>query len=133
MRAERDSALPFGLFAVAALLMAAIGGYGVAAYAIAQRTREFGIRNALGAVPRDVGRLVAWLTLWPTLIGVSGGVTGAAVLTPLVASMVYGVRPLDPLTYAVGVVVLMGVALGATWMPARRAIRIEPLAALRHE
>ena len=133
MRAERDSALLFGLFALAALVMAAIGVYGVAAYTIAQRTKEIGIRIALGAARQDVRRLVVWQTLWPTLIGISVGVAAAAILTPLVASMVYGVTPLDPATFAVGVVVLVSVALSATWMPARRAIRIDPLVALRYQ
>jgi len=133
MRAERDGALLFGLFALAALVMAAIGVYGVAAYTIALRTKEIGIRVALGAARQDVRRLVVLQTLWPTLIGISVGVAAAAILTPLVASMVYGVRPLDPATFAVGVVVLVSVALAATWMPARRAVRIDPLVALRYE
>jgi putative ABC transport system permease protein len=133
MRAERDSALLFGLFALAALVMAAIGVYGVAAYMIAQRTKEIGIRLALGAARQDVRRLVIAQTLGPTLIGIAVGVVAATMLTPLVASMVYGVTPLNPVTYAVGVIVLVSVALAATWMPARRAIRIDPLMALRYE
>jgi putative ABC transport system permease protein len=133
IRAERDSALLFGLFAVAALVMAAIGVYGVAAYAIAQRTREIGIRIALGATGHDVRRLVISQTLWPTLIGISIGLAVAAMLTRLVASLVYGVTPLDPATFAAGVVVLVSVALAATWMPALRANRIDPLQALRYE
>ena len=133
IRAERDSALLFGLFAVAALVMAAIGVYGVAAYAIAQRTKEIGIRIALGATGHNVRRLVVSQTLWPTLIGVSVGLAVAAMLTRLVASLVYGVTPSDPATFAVGVVVLVSVALAATWMPARRANRINPLQALRYE
>jgi putative ABC transport system permease protein len=133
MRAERDSALLFALFACAALAMAAIGVYGIAAYTIAQRTKEIGIRVALGAARHDVRRLVISQTLWPTLAGIGVGVAGAALLTRLVTSMVYGVTPLDPATFAVGVVVLVSVALAATWMPARRASRIDPLVALRHE
>ncbi len=133
MRAERDSAVLFGLFAVAALVMAAIGVYGVAAYAIAQRTKEIGIRIALGAARRDVSRLVVSQTLFPTLIGVAVGVAGAAMATKLVASMVYGLTPLNPATFAVAVLVLVAVALGATWLPARRATRIDPLTALRSQ
>jgi predicted permease len=133
IRAERDSAFLFGLFAVAALMMAAIGVYGVAAYAIAQRTQEIGIRIALGAARRDVRRLVVSQTLWPTLIGIAVGLAVAAMLTRLVASLVYGVTPLDPAAFAGGVVVLVSVALAATWMPARRAARIDPLQALRYE
>ncbi len=133
MRAERDSAFLFGLFALAALVMAAIGVYGVAAYTIAQRTKEIGIRVALGAARRDVRRLVVAQTLWPTLIGIAVGIAAAAMLTRLASSMVYGVTPLDPATFAASVGVLLSVALAATWMPARRAIRIDPLVALRHE
>ena len=133
MRAERDSALLFGLFAVVALMMAAIGVYGVAAYIIVQRTKEIGIRIALGAARRDVRRLVVSQTLWPALVGVSAGAAVATMLTPLVASMMYGVTPLDPATFAAGAIVLVSVALAATWMPARRAVRIDPLVALRYE
>ena len=123
IRAERDSALLFGLFAVAALVMAAIGVYGVAAYAIAQRTKEIGIRIALGAARRDVVRLVVSQTLAPTMIGIAIGVAGAVDATRLVASMVYGVTPLDPATFAVAGFVLVSVALTAAWLPARRAMR----------
>jgi putative ABC transport system permease protein len=133
LRAERDGALLFGLFALAALVMAAIGVYGVAAYTTVQRTKEIGIRVALGAARQDVWRLVVWQTLWPTLIGVAVGVAAATMLTRLIASMVYGVTPLDPTTFVVGAVVLVSVALAATWMPARRAIRIDPLVAIRYE
>ena len=72
-------------------------------------------------------------TLWPTLIGIAAGVAAATMLTPLMASMVYGVTPLDPIAFAAGVAVLVSVALAATWMPARRAVRIDPLVALRSE
>ena len=133
MRGERDSALLFGLFALAALLMAAIGVYGIAAYTIAQRTREIGIRVALGADAADVRRLVVTQTLWPTLLGISVGALAAAVLTRFVAAMLYGVAPLDPATFAIGAVLLVSVALAATWIPTRRAIRIDPLVALRYE
>jgi putative ABC transport system permease protein len=133
MRPERDSALLFGLFALAALLMAAIGVYGVAAYIIAQRTKEIGIRVALGATRHHVRRLIISQTLWPTLIGVFVGVPAAAVLTRLIESMMYGVTPLNASTFAAGVVVLVSVALSATWLPARRAMRIDPVVALRHE
>jgi putative ABC transport system permease protein len=133
MRGERDSALLFGLFALVALLMAAIGVYGIAAYAIAQRTREIGIRMALGADAAAVRRLVVSQTLWPTLLGIAVGVVVTAVLTRFVASMLYGIAPLDPATFAIAVVLLVSVALAATWIPTRRAIRIDPLVALRYE
>ena len=133
IRAERDSALLFGLFAVAALVMAAVGVYGVAAYGIAQRTKEIGIRIALGAVRRDVVRLVVPQTLAPTIIGIVMGAAGASIATRLVASMVYGVTPLDPATFAVAGCVLVSVALIAAWLPARRAMRADPLIALRSQ
>jgi predicted permease len=133
MRAERDSAVVFGLFAGAALVIAAIGVYGVAAYAMAQRTREIGIRIALGAGTRDVSRVVVAQALWPTVIGVAIGAGGGAAATGLVASMVYGVRPLDPATFTGTAVVLIAMAVAATWMPARRAARIDPLVALRDD
>lgn len=133
IRAERDSALLFGLFAVAALVMAAIGVYGVAAYSIVQRTKEIGIRIALGAARRDVSRLVISQALAPTAIGIALGVAGAAFATRLVASMVYGLTPLDPATFVLAVFVLISVALSATWLPARRATRMDPLTALRRQ
>jgi putative ABC transport system permease protein len=133
IRTERDSALLFGLFAVAALVIAAVGVYGVAAYAIAQRTKEIGIRIALGAVRRDVLRLVVPQTLAPAVIGIVMGGAGASIATRLVASMVYGVTPLDPATFAVAGLVLISVALTAAWLPARRATRMDPLVALRSQ
>ena len=133
IRAERDSALLFGLFAVAALAISAIGVYGVAAYAVAQRTKEIGIRVALGAARGDVSRLVVSETLVPTLLGIAVGVAGAAIATKLVASMVYGLTPLDPATFAMTVFLLISVALTATWLPARRATRMDPLVALRSQ
>ena len=133
IRTERDSALLFGLFAVAALVMAAIGVYGVTAYAIAQRTKEIGIRIALGAARRDISRLVASQTLVPTMIGVAIGVAGAAIAAKLVASMVYGLTPLDPATFAMAAVVLVAVALISTWLPTRLATRTDPLTALRSQ
>jgi predicted permease len=133
IRAERDSALLFGLFAVAALVMAAVGVYGVAAYAIAQRTKEIGIRIALGAVRRDILRLVVPQTLAPAVIGIVMGAAAASMVTRLVASMVYGVTPLDPATFAVAGFVLISIALTAAWLPARRAMRTDPLVALRSQ
>jgi putative ABC transport system permease protein len=132
-RAERDSAVLFGMFAIAALVMAAIGVYGVAAYALVQRTREIGIRVALGAAHAEVRRLVVRQTIAPTMIGILVGIAAATGLTQLVASMMYGVTPLDPPTFVGGVLVLVAVALAATWAPARRATLVDPLTALRYE
>jgi predicted permease len=133
LRTERDTALLFGMFAVMALLMAAIGVYGVAAYMTAQRTREIGVRIALGAGVADVRRLVISQTLWPTLSGIAAGAICAAMLTQFVVSMLYGVAPVNLAAFAVATVVLVSVAMFATWMPARRAARVDPLVALRYE
>jgi putative ABC transport system permease protein len=105
----------------------------MAAYAMAPRTKEIGIRIALGAARHDVSRLVVSQALVPTMIGVAIGVAGAAIAAKLVASMVYGLTPLDPATFAMAAVVLISVALIATWLPARRATRTDPLIALRSQ
>ena len=133
VRSERQSAVLFGLFAIVALGIAAVGVYGVAAYAMAQRTKEIGIRMALGAAWRDVAGLVISQALWPTLAGIAAGLAGAVGATRFVASMLYGVTPLDPGTFAGTTVVLAGVALAATYVPARRATGIDPLISLRYE
>ena len=133
LRAERDGALLFGLMAGLAVLMAAVGIYGVASYAIARRTKEIGVRVALGAARRDVTKLVLSQTLWPTAVGVAIGLAGASVATQLLVSMVYGVTPLDVSTFAGGAVILVSVALAASYAPVRRAMRIDPIDALRSE
>ena len=133
VRSERDSALLFGLFAVAALVMAAIGVYGVASYTFAQRTHEIGIRVALGADRAEVSRLVMMQSLGPTVIGIAIGIAVAMVTTRLVGAMVYGVTPLDPATFAGAAFALVSVAVAATWLPARRATRTDPLLALRSQ
>jgi predicted permease len=131
IRTERDSALLFGLFALAAIVMAAIGVYGVVVYAVGQRTKEIAIRMALGATRRNVVWLVVRQTLVPTLVGTAIGLGSAATATRVLASMVYGVTPLDPATFAVAVVALISLGLAAAWVPARRATRTDPLIALK--
>ena len=131
IRTERDSALLFGLFAIAAIVMAAIGVYGVVAYAVGQRTKEIAIRIALGAARRDVVWLVVRQTFVSTVIGTAVGVGSAATATRVLASMVYGVTPLDPKTFAGAVFLLMSLALAAAWVPARRATGTDPLIALK--
>lgn len=133
VRSERDSALLFSMFAVAALVMAAIGVYGVASYTLAQRTQEIGIRVALGANRTDVSRLVMMQSLWPTAIGIAIGIAVAVVTTRMVGAMVYGVTSLDPATFAGAAAMLVFVAVAATWLPARRATRTDPLLALRSQ
>jgi len=120
-----------GLFGVAALLLAALGIYGVIAYAVSQRRRELGIRIALGARPGEVVRLVLSDGLRLTLAGVAIGVVGALATSRLLAGLLVGVGSNDPMTFAAIVLVLVVVALAACWVPARRAARVDPLTALR--
>ena len=133
VRTERQSAWLFGLFTGMALLIAAIGVYGVAAYSVAQRSKEIGIRVALGAARRDVSSLVISQTLGSIVWGVGAGLAGAWFATRAIASPLYGVTPLDPATLAAAAVILTGVALTASFLPAHRAGRTDPMVALRSE
>jgi putative ABC transport system permease protein len=129
----RVSMAVLGVFALLALVLAAIGIYGVLSYAIARRTREIGIRIALGAQPGDVRRLVIGQGMRPVVGGVLLGVGGALLLTRLMQGLLYGVSPSDPGTLAGVALLLSAVALFATWLPARRATRVDALEALRSE
>ncbi|HEX4170406.1 MAG TPA: FtsX-like permease family protein, partial [Bryobacteraceae bacterium] len=120
-------------FAAAALLMALIGVYGVIAYSVTQRTREIGIRMALGAQRRTVVRVIVAQGLWMGLCGIAAGLLAAYGLTRLMTSLLYGVAPNDPLTFAAAGVVLAATVLLASWPPALKAALIDPLVALRHE
>ncbi len=120
-------------FACAALLLAAIGIYGVTAYAVGQRTREIGIRRALGAERGDVERLVVFGGLQAAFIGVAAGFAASAALARTVRAVLYGVTPFDPLVFAAAVSTLIVVAMIAAWLPARRAAHVDPMIALRAE
>ena len=127
------TAILTGAFGLLALLLAAIGVYGVVSYSVAQRTREIGIRRVLGARVVDVVRLVIGEGLALALLGVGLGLAGAGVLMTWTSSLLFGITAHDPLTYGVVAAILIAVAMLASWLPARRALRVEPVVALRHD
>ena len=122
-----------GLFALTALLLAGIGIYGVLSYLVSERTHEIGIRIALGAEKTNILQMVLRQGLGLTLAGTAVGLVGALIVTHLMTGLLYGVRPTDPLTFLGVAVLLIGVALLGCYIPARRAMRVDPLVALRHE
>ena len=125
--------LLLGVFGAVAFTLAAIGIYGIMSYAVKRRTREIGIRMALGARPGDVLRLVVGQGMRLALIGLAIGIAGALLATRVMGRLLYGVRPTDPPTFATITLLLAGVALAASWLPARRAVRTDPTLALREE
>ena len=122
-----------GIFAGVAVLLAAVGIYGVMSYSVSERTHEIGIRMALGAQPADVLRLVTKMGLQLTCIGVVVGAALALGLARLITIFLYGVKPSDPITYIAVAAALAAVALLACYIPARRATRVDPMVALRYE
>ena len=130
---ERMESVLLAFFGLLALALTAVGIYGVVAYSVAQRTREVGIRMALGAQRRDVLKLILMKGLTLIAWGIAFGLVGCYWLSRLVSSQLYGVSPNDPATLGTVAAVLVGVALLASYLPARRATKVDPLVALRYE
>ena len=131
--AENFNALVLTMFGCSALLLAALGIYGLMAYSVTHRAQEIGIRLALGAASNQIRNMVVFQGLRPALAGVVCGLAAAFGLTRVIASFLFGVKPWDPLVFFVVPVILVVVALLAVWLPAMRASRLDPIDALRYE
>jgi putative ABC transport system permease protein len=122
-----------GLLSVFALVLSAVGVYSLIAYGVTTRTREFGIRMALGAQARDILRAAARPAAVIVVLGVVGGVAGTIYLTRFIKASLYGVSPLDPVAFVTAALLLGVAVLLASWIPARRATKVDPMVALRYE
>jgi putative ABC transport system permease protein len=129
----RFNLILIGIFGAIALTLAAVGLYGVMAYSVTQRSHELGIRIAVGASPRDILRLVVGQGIRMTLLGAAIGLVVSLAVTRALSSLLFGVSVTDPLTFVAVPVVLAFVAILACYLPARRAMRVDPIIALRYE
>ena len=130
---QRVTCWLLGIFAGIALALAGVGIYGLISYSVAQRTHEIGVRMALGAERGQVARQVVGGSMKLVLVGVLAGLAAAGGLTRFLTSLLYEIRPMDPATFAAVSGVLLGVALLASYLPARRAAKVDPIVALRCE
>jgi putative ABC transport system permease protein len=130
---QRLNLMLLSIFAGIAFVLAVVGIYGVMSYAVTQRTHEIGIRIAIGAQPRDVFRMILGQGMFLTIVGMVAGLLGAFALTRLMATMLFGVKPTDPATFAGVALLLITVALIACYIPGRRATKVDPVDSLRYE
>ena len=130
---RRFSAMLVGIFAMLAVVLAAVGIYGVMSYTVSQRTQEIGVRLALGAQTADVRGMILAQTIKLTVLGVAIGLAGAFVVARFLTSLLFGVGTHDPVTFFGVALLLILVAVVAAYVPARRAMRVDPIVALRYE